>query len=354
MPPAASSFLHRTSPEQAAQFQWIVETVVERTNELRGNSCLISAHSLFDQRPSRYTKSPRLLTVFLARNLLHWPYSTFNAIYSPSSYPHCTNLTSQARKWVRNGCIDALSGLSMAPIKNHAFNAFASAFSSLPQNSAVSTPDNAAAHVIAAVAEHFNLTKTVLFLKGSRPAPAEHPPQKGKILVRPRRKAGDTPRPAAKPPCLDANDQPPCARPPPPDPPAKPVRVLAVPPLPAVRAAAPISPREDLAKAPFLRLLHPVLDQAATDTGLSVREFIADMIAEAIRQKAAIKPLAPEPFLQVLSYASLDVPERLVPHAMFIQQTLCEFAEDLLARDNLQASAAIIRPVRPMAAAHGD
>ncbi len=54
----------RAPPEQLAQFQWIVETVVERTNELRGSLCLISARNLFDPRPGPHTKSPRLLTVF--------------------------------------------------------------------------------------------------------------------------------------------------------------------------------------------------------------------------------------------------------------------------------------------------
>ena len=194
-----ASILHgRAPPEHRAQFQWIVETVVERTNELRGNTCLISARSLFDPRPGRYTKSPRLLTVFLARNLLHWPYSTFNAIYSPSSYPHCTNLTSQARKWVGNGCIDALSGLSMAPIKNHAFNAFASAFPAAPQNPAADEPPD--------------------------PPPKPKPAAREISQPKPRKRT-------AKAPSRDAGDQPPGASPLLSGPPAKPVRVLAVPPL---------------------------------------------------------------------------------------------------------------------------
>ena len=110
----------------------------------------------------------------------------------------------------------------------------------------------------------------------------------------------------------------------------------------------------DLAKAPFLRLLHPVLDQAAVASRFSVREFVAGMIADAVRQKADFRPLAPQPFLQVLSCASLDVPARLIPHAMFIQQTLCELAEGFPTRDSLQAPAALIRPVRPVAATPGD
>ena len=56
---AFASILHgRTPPEQHAQFLWIVETVTGRTNELRGNICLISARSLFDPRPGAYTKKP--------------------------------------------------------------------------------------------------------------------------------------------------------------------------------------------------------------------------------------------------------------------------------------------------------
>ena len=87
---------------------------------------------------------------------------------------------------------------------------------------------------------------------------------------------------------------------------------------------------------------------------VSVKDFIADMIAEATRQKAGLSPLAPQAFLQTLAHASLDVPRHLVPHAMFIQQTLYDFATLLPTRGNLQAPAAIIRPVKPMAAAPGD
>ena len=36
---------------------------------------------------------------------------------------------------------------------------------------------------------------------------------------------------------------------------------------------------------------------------------------------------------------------------MFIQQTLCELAEGFPTRDSLEAPAALIRPVKPMAAA---
>ena len=159
-------------PALSAQFIWIVETVAGRTNELRGNLCLISAQSLFDPGPGPYTKSPRLLTVYLARKLLGWPYSTINAIYSPSSYPHSTNLTTQARKWVSSGCFDALSGRSMAPIKDHAFNAFAAGFFQPLQNPSGSRPDGATA-VIAAVAGHFSLTKTALLLKARCPVPGD-------------------------------------------------------------------------------------------------------------------------------------------------------------------------------------
>ena len=103
MPDVASILHARAPPEQLAQFQWIVETVVERTNELRDSLCLISARSLFDPRPGPHTKSPRLLTVFLARDLMHWPASTINAVFSPTSYPHSANLPAQARQWVRSG-----------------------------------------------------------------------------------------------------------------------------------------------------------------------------------------------------------------------------------------------------------
>ena len=87
---------------------------------------------------------------------------------------------------------------------------------------------------------------------------------------------------------------------------------------------------------------------------ISVKDFIADMIAEATRQKAGLSPLAPQAFLQTLAHTSLDVPKHLVPHAMFIQQTLYDFARLLPTRGSLQPPAAIIRRVRPQAAAPGD
>jgi hypothetical protein len=130
----------RAPPDQHAQFQWIAETVAKHTNELRGNICLISAVSLFEPRPGRHTKSPRLLTVLLARNLLSWSASTINAVFSPGSYPHSDNLSAQARRWVRSGCFDALSGLPMAPIKEHAVAAFGAAFPPARQNPAANEP----------------------------------------------------------------------------------------------------------------------------------------------------------------------------------------------------------------------
>ena len=73
-------------------------------------------------------------------------------------------------------------------------------------------------------------------------------------------------------------------------------------------------------------MLHPRLVKAARAMELSVKDFIAGMIEDAIRQKAGLSPLAPQAFLQVLTLASLDLPKHLVPHAMFIQQTLYDFA----------------------------
>jgi hypothetical protein len=310
----------RAPPEQHAQFQWIAETVADRTNQLRGSICLISALSLLDPRPGPYTKGPRLLTVFLARHLLLWPASVLNAVFSPASYPHSANLPIQARKWVRSGCFDALSGLSMAPVKEHVLNAFGAAFPSAPQNRAADEPPD--------------------------PPPRRTPPE-------PKLAAREISQPkarnrTAKAPRHDAGDQPPGAHPQPSGSPAKPVRMVAVPPPPPLHIPAPIALHEDLAKAPFVRQLHPKLADAAVATGFSVKDFIADMIAGAIRQKAGISPLAPQPFLQVLSRASFEVPGHLLPHAMFIQRTLYDFARLLPTRGSLQAPAAIIRQVTPI------
>jgi hypothetical protein len=315
----------RPPPEHRAQFLWIVETVTQRTNTLRGGTCLISARSLFDPRPGPYTKSPRLLTVFLARNLMGWPASAINAVFSPTSYPHSANLITQARQWVSSGCFDALSGRSMAPIKEHVLYASGSIFPAAPPNPAANEPPD--------------------------PPPRRNPPEpkpaaREILRSKPRKRT-------AKAPSHSAGDEP-RALPLPPDPPAKPVEMLegqgALLPI----RAAPIGLNDELIQAPFLRLLHPRLVKAASTVELSVRDFIADMIAEAIQQKARFSPLAPQAFLQVLSCASLDVPAHLVPHAQFIQRTLYDFAKLLPARDSLQAPAAIIRPVKPVVAAAGD
>jgi hypothetical protein len=361
----------RPPPEQHAQFVWIVETVAGRTNELRGNLCLISAQSLFDPRPGPYTKSPRLLSVYLARKLLGWPYSTINAIYSPSSYPHSTNLTTQARKWVSSGCFDALSGRSMAPIKDHAFNAFAAGFFQPLQNPSGSGPDGATA-VIAAVAGHFSLTKTALLLEARSPVTGD-PSRNGKSLMRPRRKSAGRARTTAmktkqqpindvelkrepghlvrKAMALEGAAGEPDAR--------SGQLVQSRQAAGGARAILPVPSslpalQDSLTAAPFIHQLHPRLIEAARAIELSVREFIADMIAEAMEQKAAVSPLAPLPFLQVLASTSLHMPEHLVPHAMLIQRTLYDFAKLLPTRASLQAPAAVIRSLKRFAARAGD
>jgi hypothetical protein len=306
----------RVPMEQHEQFQWIAETVVERTNTLRGGSSSIIARHLFEPYPGRYTKGPRLLTVFLVRTLLSWPASTLNAIFSPGgSFPHSNHLSRQSQQWVHGGCLDAFSGLSMAPIKEHVLNAFRVKFLHALQNPAVNEPPD--------------------------PPPKPDPAAYEMSQPKPRKQA-------AKASSRDTRDEPDA------HPPAQPARVLAVPSLPPVRLVALIGLDEELAKAPFLSLFHPALVKAAVLPGDRVREFIAEMIAAAMRQKASITPLAPQPFLQVLSCASLDVPEPLVPHAEFIQKTLCEFAGGSPAHSSLLVPGAFIRSARPVAPALGD
>jgi len=321
---AFASILHvRPPPEHSAQFLWIVETVTQRTNRLRGGICLISARSLFDPRPGPYTKSPRLLTVFLARNLMGWPASAINAVFSPASYPHSANLITQARQWVSSGCFDALSGRSMAPIKEYVLYDFGSIFPAAPPNPAANEPPD--------------------------PPPRRNPPEPkpaAREILRPKPR-----KRAAKAQSRDAGDEP-GARPHSPDPPAKPVRVLSVPIRLPIRSG-PLGLDDQLIEAPFLRLLHPRLVKAAGAMELSVKDFIAGMIEDAIRQKAGLSPLAPQAFLHVLTLPSLDLTKRLVPHAMFIQQTLYDFAMLLPTRGSLQAPAAVIRPLKPVAVRAG-
>jgi Bacterial dnaA protein helix-turn-helix len=399
---AFASILHvRPPPGHRAQFLWIVEAVTQRTNELRGGICLISAQSLFDPRPGPYTKSPRLLTVFLARKLLGWPYSTINAIYSPSSYPHSTNLTTQARKWVSSGCFDALSGRSMAPVKDHVLSAFASVFPPLPQNPAESEPPDppprsaspqpepasqeilrpkprkvGTVHILKAVIQHYGITAEALLAPGRRPE-FLRPRQIGMYLARRltrtscvtiarrfgrhdhttvrhaamkigaladndielQRELGHLARKAR---ALSREEETHSGQP------AQSLQTVT-----GARVLLP-APYGNLAETPFIRLLHPRLIKAAAAMELSAGEFIADMIAEATARKAAVSPLTPQLFLQVLAHASLDVPERLVPHAMLIQRTLYNFATLLPTRASLQAPAAVIRSVKPYAARAGD
>jgi hypothetical protein len=106
--------------------------------------------------------------------------------------------------------------------------------------------------------------------------------------------------------------------------------------------------------APFLRHLHERLIKAALAMELGIKDFIAEMIANGIQQKATLRPLAPAAFLQALAHDGLDVPERFAAHAMFIQQTLYDFAALLPTRNSLQARTAIIRSVKPAAISAGD
>ena len=128
--------------------------------------------------------------------------------------------------------------------------------------------------------------------------------------------------------------------------------------LPVLFAAVPATDRvllslpsssltldDPLVKAPFLRHLHERLIKAAQAMEFCVKDFVAEMIARGLKQRTALRPLAPPPFMQALGHNGLDVPERLASHAMFIQQTLYDFAALLPTRNSLQARAAVIRQI---------
>ena len=213
----------------------------------------------------------------------------------------------------------------MAPIKEHVLYAFGSIFPAAPPNLAANEPPD--------------------------PPPRRNPPEPkpaAREILRPEPR-----KRAAKAPSRDAGDEP-AARPQSPDPPAKPVRVLSVPIRLPIRSGH-LGLDDQLIEAPFLHMLHPRLVKAATGgMELSVKDFIAGMIEDAIRQKAGLSPLAPQSFLQVLTLTSLDLPKHLVPHAMFIQRTLYDFAMLLPTRGSLQAPAAVIRRLKPVAVRVGD
>jgi hypothetical protein len=395
----------RSPPEQLAQFTWIVDAVIKGTNEARGNIYQVNIGSFFLSPILPLAKSPRFLAVTIAHDLLGWNSGAIDTAFGAGvrQDPRASRLLNQSRRWLGAGCLDDVSGRSLAPIREAILTAFSAMTFPEAQNLTVNKPPEppprqkavqmrrtaeevlhpkprdalSAAHILAAVANHFGVTQQAI-LSNARHRELVTPRHIGMYLTKTmthaslptiarqfRRKDHTTALHAVrKIKQQAANDnqfkslleelasqaralsrknagkEEEVMLPP----------ILYAPPA-AGRALLPIPSSaltldDPLVKAPFLRHLHERLIKAALAMELSLKDFIAEMIARGIQQNAALWPLAPLPFLQALRHDGLGVPERFAAHAMFIQQTLYDFAALLPTRNSLQARAAIVRSVK--------
>jgi Bacterial dnaA protein helix-turn-helix len=408
MNPAGTLLSARSPPDQLPQFAWIVHEAIKGTNEARGHIYQVSIRSLFRSPVLPLARSSRLLAVALAHDLLGWNSRLIGAAFGAA--PKASTLLRQSRQWLGAGCLDDVSGRSLASVREAVLTAFsAMAFPETQNLTANKPPDPpprrpstrtrrtaeevlhpkprdalSAAHILATVANHFGVTQQAI-LSNARHRELVTPRHVGMYLMKTVTRAGyptiarqfhrkdhTTALHAVRKiteQSVNSNEFRKLL-----DELAGQARALgraadgkeAVNLMP-IASASPATGRvplpvpsssltldDPLVKAPFLRHLHERLIKAALAMELSVKEFIAEMIAAGIRRKYMLRPLAPPPFLQVLSHNGLDVPERLAPHAMFIQQTLYEFAALLPTRASLQARAAVIRQIGSAGTTAGD
>jgi hypothetical protein len=80
-----------------------------------------------------------------------------------------------------------------------------------------------------------------------------------------------------------------------------------------------------LADTPFVQRLHWRLARAARTMGDTPRQFIAELIADAVDARSTVV-LRPEPFREVLAHRGMDLPNHLVPYGALIQEKLFRFA----------------------------
>jgi hypothetical protein len=386
--PASLPFpVARCPPEHLAAFSWIVETVVAGTNELRGEAFHVAPEMLFRPPVRGPGKAPRLLAAYLARELLGWPHRTLYAVFHPASSSgyYDGQLAFLARKWVRQGCLDQLSGCSLAAIRDRVMAGFP--YPAMPpvQNLSASEPPDppprrraplsppcprvrespprsapqqpvpaiTADHVITTVAHYFGLTQDELLSRSRRRA-FTLPRQIGMhlarqlaakslpVIARRFNRADHTTvlHAIGKITRLAANDN------------AFRVelaflatavetysRTGLLPPegagsrlvKPAFRnggtavlAPVPFRPDGLIADAPFVRQLHWRLVRSARLMGDSNRQFIAELISEGADARSSLA-LKPEPFAEVLAHAGPDLPQNLAPYAALIKEKLFGF-----------------------------
>ncbi len=369
----------RCPPEHLSAFTWIVEQAVAGTNELRGGAFRVVPDMLFRPPVRGPGKAPRLLAAHLARELLGWPHRTLYAVFHPASSPayYDGQLGFLARKWARQGCLDELSGSSLAAIRDRIVAGFPYPASPPVQNLSANEPPDppprrrvrlpplpaarqTAApsitidHVTTAVRHYFGLTRDEVLSRSRRRA-FVLPRQIGMHLAR--QLAGKSLPVIArrfnradhttvlhaihKITRLAANGN---------------VfknelaflttavetysRTGLLPPegagsrlitpafrdgAAAVLAPAPFAPDGPLADAPFVRRLHWRLVRSARLMGDSNRQFIAELISDAADARSPLA-LKPEYFAEVLAHAGPDLPQHLAPYAALIREKLFGFA----------------------------
>jgi Bacterial dnaA protein helix-turn-helix len=377
----------RCPPEQLDAFTWIVETAVAGANELRGEAFHVAPEMLFRPPVRGPGKAPRLLAAHLARELLGWPHRTLYAVFHPASSSgyYDGQLAFLARKWVRQGCLDQLSGCSLTAIRERVINGFPYPARPPVQNlSANEPPDPPPRHraplspsrrrvraspprpapqqpvpaitadqVITTVAHYFGLTQDELLSRSRRRA-FTLPRQIGMhlarqlaakslpVIARRFNRADHTTvlHAIGKITRLAANDN---------------VfrdelaflanavetysRTGLLPPVgagsrlvkpafrhgaTAVLAPAPYRPDGLIADAPFVRQLHWRLVRSARLMGDSNRQFIAELISDAIDARSSLA-LKPELFAEVLAHAAPELPGHLAPYAALITEKLFGF-----------------------------
>jgi hypothetical protein len=113
----------------------------------------------------------------------------------------------------------------------------------------------------------------------------------------------------------------------------------------AAVAADPISLDGSIADTPFVQRLHWRLAKAARTMGVTPRQFIAELIADAADAGSKLS-LKPDPFREVLAHRGADLPEHLVPYGELIREKLFLFAaaRSKIAAPELRAS--MFRAVR--------
>jgi hypothetical protein len=398
-------------PQQRAQFAWIVCAVIEAAKRMREHKYRVTAGSLLRSPALPLAKSSRLLAIILAHELLGWNCRVINAAFvSAASANENPYLLAQAGQWARSGCLDDISGCSLAEIKDSLISAFSAASfpdvqnpaadeppdppprhaSSRPQLAVKSGESVTVSHILTTVAGYYGVSKEAL-LSSCRQRSLAATRHAGMYLARSltqqglkqiawrfhrrdhttilyairkiERRAANDPEfksefehlsrqirayargIAGRPPSGEAELAP--------SPPRSGAPPFAAASSRLLDPSSLMPLDEQLVNAPFLQQLHPRLSKAASVMDFRVNEFIADMIAQAIKRKADLRPLAPHPFREILACNHLDLPEHLVPHAMFIQHALYNFAALLPTRGNLKERALVIRQIRPGAAAAG-